>query len=106
MTIHEWLDSRTPSAPPALRARVQAALAEHLDDDAGAAPERCVDAAVVLLRDLVRRESTRDAALDLLAADALATYALEAAADTPARMRAVANDSMARYSAVAADVTP
>jgi hypothetical protein len=48
-----------------------------------------------------RTSQGRESALDLLAADALATYALEAAAETPATLEDRALDAMNRLTAIA-----
>ena len=44
---------------------------------------------------------TRDRALDLLAVDALLTYAFEAAADEPGALEALAGEALARIAALA-----
>ncbi len=74
-----WLAGRTPAPPAGLGARVRGAVS---DTDAPL-PERLVQ----LGRDLLGRVAARPAggrelALDLLAADALITYAFEAQAET------------------------
>ena len=48
---------------------------------------------------------TRDAALDLLAVDALVTYAFEAAADEPSSLEARAGRALARIAALAEPYT-
>lgn len=73
-----WLDARRPVPPPTLR--------EHLitlvPDASENGPDQLVDAGVALLaRVLDRSEGGRELALDLLAADALVTYAFEAQAE-------------------------
>lgn len=75
----EWLDARTPPPPPELRARLADALrpAETL-------PGALADGALACLEAALARGGDRAAALDLLAADALLTYALEAAAEAGA----------------------
>ncbi|HEX6964574.1 MAG TPA: hypothetical protein VF166_02170 [Gemmatimonadaceae bacterium] len=84
MTVAEWLDSRTPPAPPRLHARLREALHPWAHADVADAPEYCLAAAEVILRHLLADESRdRARALDLLAADALVTYAFEAASDEP-----------------------
>ncbi|HET7566312.1 MAG TPA: hypothetical protein VFJ96_15020 [Gemmatimonadaceae bacterium] len=94
MTIAEWLDSRTPPAPPRLHARLHAALRPWAQVEATAACEHCLTAAEDILRHLLADESRgRARALDLLAADALVTYAFEAASDEP--------DTLARCTEVA-----
>lgn len=102
MTIGEWLSTRTPPAPDALRGRVEQVLAEHLADDSTTTPDVCLAVAERMLRDLNERPSAgRDSALDLLTADALATYAFEAAAERPETIRARADQAMIRLSSVA-----
>lgn len=102
MIVRQWLDARTPAPPAALRARLDEVLGDKLDDDAAAVADLCIAAAERLLRDVLARSSTgRDIALDLLTADALATYAFEAAADVPATIWRLADDAMSRFAALA-----
>ena len=102
MTIAEWLRSRTPPAPEPLVARVEAALGSHQVADAERAPELLLHAAVGLLEPLLAREHAgRDAALDLLAADALVTYAFEAASSHPEQLDARTRDAMIRLAGLA-----
>jgi hypothetical protein len=55
-----------------------------------------------LLRELVSRSATgRESALELLAVDALVTYAFEAAAASPTSLTTTANAAMARLSLAA-----
>ena len=106
MTITEWLRSRTPAAPEALVARVEEALRTRGAGAAGveAAPERLLDAALSLLQPLLARESAgRESALDLLAADALVTYAFEAASIEPEQLDARTRDAMLRLTRLAPD---
>jgi hypothetical protein len=89
MTLPVWLDSRRPAPPPTLRAhldrRVSPAPAGGGD---GALPDHLAAAGRDLLdRVLSRPAAGRELALDLLAADALVTYAFEAQAEEdPARL--------------------
>jgi uncharacterized membrane protein len=101
VTLDAWLRQRTPAPPDRLLARIQERLGDRREKDAGAAPELCLDAAEQLLRELIARPSMgRDAALDLLTADALTTYAFEAAADADAASLAtVASAAMTRLGA-------
>jgi hypothetical protein len=102
VTIGEWLDTRTPAPPEALAARLRAALGSQAQRDARELPDRALDAALVLLAALMARECTRrDQALDLLAADALVTYAFEAGSDAPERLAAQAEGAMQRIAALA-----
>lgn len=81
----EWVAAHAEQPPLALRARLDAIL----NTTAAASESAPVAAALLhagesLLRTILGSGSTqRDAALDLLTADALVTYAFEAAASTP-----------------------
>ena len=102
MTIRAWLADRRPPPPARLRERVASAFGDSLDRPASEAPAEAVTAAEVLLRDLLARPTAgRESALDLLAVDALVTYAFEAAADDPASLAARAEDAMTRLAALA-----
>jgi hypothetical protein len=102
VTIAEWLRSRTPPAPEPLVARVEAALGGYRTADAERAPELLLGAAVGLLQPLLaRKHAGRDAALDLLAADALVTYAFEAASADPEQLDARTREAMIRLAGLA-----
>ena len=102
MTVRAWLRDRVPPAPPHLFARVDQALGGRGDRPVAEAPEQCVDAAEELLRELLARPTAgRDSALDLLAVDALMTYAFEAAASDPDSLGARADRAMARLASLA-----
>ena len=93
------------SAPEPLARRVAQLLAEVGGD--GQPIERHLAAAEQTVARLLRDQSTsRASALDLLAADALATYAFELAADTPEAIPDVAVRAMARLAALAAAAPP
>ena len=97
MTLARWLDARRPAPPAGLRARIDAALGAELHADAPDVTETCLAAAERLVRALLDDDATaRDSALDLLAADALVTYAFEAASDRPQQLPARAADAMRR----------
>ncbi len=73
-----WLDMRRPAPPDTLRQRLRSAVHD--------APEALVGHLARLGRELLddvaaRPEGGRELALDLLAADAFATYACEAHAE-------------------------
>ena len=80
-----WLAAHSEQPPVALRARLDGILnAASATPDAPVA-RALLDAGQTLLSTILGSGSTqRDAALDLLAADALVTYAFEAAAEEPA----------------------
>jgi hypothetical protein len=85
-----------------MSARVIESLGRRAEADAGDAPAACIDSAVVVLaRVLAQKPSHRESAFDLLAADALVTYAFEAAAESPARLEEQAADAMVRLAALA-----
>jgi hypothetical protein len=103
VTLGSWLDARRPSPPAALRARIDAALGDALDDDDDL-PATCLAAAEHIVDALLGEDATsRDSALDLLAADALVTYAFEAASEHPVELEGRAREAMARISALASD---
>lgn len=103
MTVGEWLASRAPAPPPVLRAKLDAALGAALALDRRETADACLRAGERLAETLLRESSaTRDSALDLLTADALVTYAFEAAAETPAEITARATEAMSRIAALAA----
>ena len=102
MTLSAWLDARRPEPPARLRARIDVALGDALHGDAGDAAAACLRAGEQLARTLLRENATsRDSALDLLAADALVTYAFEAASERPPELAARARAAMTRIAALA-----
>lgn len=99
--VAEWLDGRRPAMPPELRRVVEAALdrvgAEDVDGEdvdtedvgagdvlAGDVADRLADAGLAALSRVSGAMPERSTAADLLAADALLTYACEAAAEAGA----------------------
>lgn len=106
-----WLDARRPRPPDELMRRMRTALAA-VPDGGEPLPERLADAALDRLRTVLRSPADRSSAPELLAADALLTYAAEAAAEAgpaaldallrshgPDRIAALAADAGARDSA-------
>lgn len=83
MTSPGWLDARRPAPPPPLRAHLARRLPPGPDGTGeGALPDHLAAAGRELLaRVLSNPAPGRDLALDLLAADALVTYAFEAQAE-------------------------
>ena len=83
-TVGEWLESRVPPPPELLRSRIVRALGVGRDHDVADTERVCLEAAErVLLGLFGDGTGDRCEAADLLAADALVTYALEFAADRP-----------------------
>jgi hypothetical protein len=106
MTLLDWLRSRTPAPPPALMERIVEALGRRAEDDASRAAALCLDAATGLLERLLQPDALgRDSAIDLLAADALVTYAFEAAAADIAKLDDRATAAMTRLGALAGEPT-
>ena len=102
-TVGEWLRATEPPAPERLAARVAGAIGAGETHAVADAPDVCLDAASALLRDVVARPTAgRESALDLLAVDALVTYAFEAAADAPETVRQRALGAMAQLAAAGA----
>lgn len=74
-----WLDDRRPPPPSSIRTALDPWL---VDTDPGATlHQRLADAGIRALETVVARPSERSTAIVLLAADALLTYACEAAAE-------------------------
>lgn len=89
MTLADWLDARRPAPPPTLRAHLDRRVTPApAGGGEGALPDHLAAAG----RDLLQRVRShpaagRELALDLLAADALVTYAFEAQAEAdPGRL--------------------
>jgi hypothetical protein len=101
MTVSGWLDARRPVPPAALRERIDAAFGPALHDEVTDVAQVFVDAGERLMQLLLRENATsRESALDLLAADALVTYAFEAASDRPGDVAARASAAMTRIAAL------
>jgi hypothetical protein len=83
-----------------LTARIEAVLGDRCDASQTGAADACLDAATELLGELLSRPSAgRESALDLLAVDALVTYAFEAAAKNPETLASRADRAMQRFTA-------
>ena len=77
-TAREWLAQRSDDVPPSLQLRMEQASAAA---DADSLVAELTAAALECLRVALQKCDDRAAALDLLAADALVTYACAAAAE-------------------------
>ena len=101
MIVGEWLRSREPAPPEALMTRVLSALGTDVAREMNDVGAVCLDAAARVLQPLLREERPgRESALDLLAADALVTYAFEAASEA-GDLDARTSDAMLRLAALA-----
>jgi hypothetical protein len=105
VTLLQWIDSRDGTPVPALSQRI-IELAAPFSESAGDEAQRCLDAAVAgLRRVLLRTDKSRDGALDLLAVDALVTYAFEAASEGGDRTAQLARDALVRLSNTKSSLT-
>ena len=101
-TTAAWLDGRDPPAPPGLRNRLLELLPSDLPAVSGI-PVELLRAGQGLLITLLDGDcASRSAALDLLAADALVTYAFEVAADEPQSLDGHASAAMRMIAAAVA----
>jgi len=83
VTVADWLARRSPAAPDALLERVRAALGADAQAPVDRLPDVCLSAAVSTLEAIIaERRFGREGAGDLLAVDALMTYAYEYAGET------------------------
>lgn len=101
ITVADWLSSREPAPPSALTDRLRAALGTQASRDASEAADVCLAAGERLLSAVLENESaSRECAIDLLAADALVTYAFEAASSDPSELAARASRAMTRIASL------
>ncbi len=91
--VRDWLSSREPQPPKALVEQLDAAVAAAPDSrfTGASMAEALAELGLATLRGVVRRQGAAyDTALDLLAADALVTYAFEAASEEGGDVTALA----------------
>ena len=107
MTVAEWMADRSPRPPEQLEARLRTLLGARAGDGASTAHEALLTTAESLLGELLALDcAERDRALDLLAVDALVTYAFEAAADAPDTLSWRATAAMAAIAGLATPSPP
>jgi hypothetical protein len=100
-TVGGWFDALNPAPPEGLRARLAALLQPFAHLPEREVPEVCLDVGQQLLDALLASGSTsRETALDLLAVDALITYAFQAAADDPSLIEARAARALTSIAAL------
>lgn len=100
MNALEWMGAHE-SVPRALAERMASAVAgERGSGGAGVADELASAAERLMRSALVASPMTRAQALDVLGADALLTYAFEAAGDEPQRLAMRADEAMLRVAAL------
>lgn len=81
---YRWLDDRRPPMPPELRRAVVEAMgtvSREAAEGARGPAERLAEAGLAVLAEVAHSSPERSTALELLSADALLTFACEAAAD-------------------------
>ena len=104
MTAAGWISGREPAPPPRLAARLQHIAGADSVEEA-LLPRFLIERSAHVLRELLLAgETARDGALELLAADALVTYALEAQAGDPDGLDACCEWAMAHLSRAAGEV--
>jgi hypothetical protein len=102
-SVGEWMARMVPAPPAALHKRLCDLVADSASRPVNEVPEACLEAGERLLDALLTSGSTsRATALDLLAVDALITYAFQAAADDPGQLEQRAARAMARIAALPA----
>jgi hypothetical protein len=104
LAVMGWIAARAEHAPPTLVVRVGEVLAAHPEVADGSVAEALLAMSDLLLEAAMTTGDgeARDAALDLLAADACVTWAFEAAADEPGTILERAEAAMRRIAAAAA----
>jgi len=96
-----WVAAHAEQPPAALRARLDGILNAERDGASAPVAPALLAAGEELLATILRSGSTqRDAALDLLTADALVTYAFEAAAEDASTLDARSAAAMRAIAAV------
>lgn len=96
MSESDWLSHRTPAPPEELASAIRDALKARNITSSAPAPTELLETAQALLQKVLETEcDSRDAALDLLTADALVTYALEIANET-SQLSGFAETAMSR----------
>ncbi|MCC6244746.1 MAG: hypothetical protein IT353_18010 [Gemmatimonadaceae bacterium] len=100
-TVGAWFAALQPAPPAALATRMTELLGPHLSRPRADVPDVCLTVGEELLDALLASGSTsRGTALDLLAVDALVTYAFQAGADDPASLESRAARAMERIAAL------
>ena len=94
--LADWLASRTPPPPPELAARIKASVGDASCSRA-ALPGKLVEHSLHFLKSI---GDARESADDLLTADALITYAMEAAAENCQHLDALAADAAKRIASL------
>ncbi|HYW31337.1 MAG TPA: hypothetical protein VE869_07505 [Gemmatimonas sp.] len=100
-TVGSWFASLDPRPPAALATRIEGLLSPFASEPGDRVPDVCLEVGERLLNELLVSGCTsRGTAVDLLAVDALVSYAFEAAAQSPGTLEQRAARAMARISAL------
>ena len=102
MTVAEWISGQAPPPPDVLLARVLALVGRNGEGPAEATPQVCLTAAASHLASIIGQQRYgRESALDLLAVDALVTYAFEyASAANGIELDPLSRDAIAQIGAL------
>jgi hypothetical protein len=102
VTVAQWISRQAPPPPDALLGRVIELVGRDGDRPAETTPEVCLAAASSHLASIVGlRRYGRESALDLLAIDALVTYAFEHASSVShVELERFSRDAVSRLGAV------
>ena len=93
----DWIAARIPAPPPALSSRLADIVGEDTCESAESLPDLLISRAEELLSHI---GNDRSSATDLLAADALITYAMEAAADYSLDVERIASEAAIRLATI------
>ena len=93
----DWIAARFPAPPPALATRLAEIVADDVCESAESLPDVLICRAEELLSHI---GNDRSSATDLLAADALITYAMEAAAEYSLDVERIASEAAVRLAGV------
>lgn len=100
-TVGDWLAALTPLPPPALATRLRELMQPYMNCPGSEVPDVLLEAGERALEELLSENATsRESALDLLAIDALVTYAFEACSDFPEELEAKTRSALTRISNV------
>ncbi len=103
-TVGEWFTSIEPAPPQALAGQLTLLIADDASRPVSDVPEVCLRIAEEHLQRLLASGATsRASAIDLLAVDALVTYAFEAAASDASKIEARTIVAMQRIGALAGE---
>ena len=95
--LADWIRARVPAPPAALSQRLAEIVGDHTCEGFESLPDSLISHAEEVLAQI---GNDRSSATDLLAADALITYAMEAAAEFSLDVESVAERAAVSLSAV------